>query len=188
MRPRWSRFTPSLRSATVLAARDRRPRTASEAVLLPCEIGSRTCAPQNRGYSSNHGKSRLAWEYVVGPGGVPPHWIFNSTYCVQPANKCTPDALDNFRNCPTDHLISQWSKRVTSTDDARAFMGSPVITRLSAKRLMPTPFNVARDDNERLSPPRLIVFESSCPAFRSTVRGELLRAQYLATMQPPPQC
>src|SRR5262249_34631360 len=33
MRPRWSRFTPSFRSATVLAARDRRPRTASEAVL-----------------------------------------------------------------------------------------------------------------------------------------------------------
>src|SRR5262249_35172351 len=36
--------------------------TASEVVLLPC----RDCKPpQNRGYSSNHGKSRLAWDCVV---------------------------------------------------------------------------------------------------------------------------
>src|SRR5215475_8416504 len=26
---------------------------------------SRLCAPQNRGYSSNYGKSRLAWDCVV---------------------------------------------------------------------------------------------------------------------------
>jgi len=56
-----------------LDARDRRPQTASEAVLLPC----RDCKPALRprktaGYSSNHGKSRLAWECVVGPGGLEP--------------------------------------------------------------------------------------------------------------------
>ncbi len=65
---------PSPRSGKRFSdARDRRPRTASEAVLLPC----RDCKPALRprktaGYSSNHGKSRLAWECVVGPGGLEP--------------------------------------------------------------------------------------------------------------------
>jgi len=34
------------------------------AATIPFPIGA--------GYSSNHGKSRLAWEYVVGPGGLEP--------------------------------------------------------------------------------------------------------------------
>src|SRR5262249_44676797 len=34
--------------------------------FFPAETASRLCAPQNRGYSSNHGKSRLAWDCVVG--------------------------------------------------------------------------------------------------------------------------
>src|SRR6266699_1821582 len=56
-----------------LDARDRRSQTASEAVLLPC----RDCKPALRprktaGYSSNHEKSRLAWECVVGLGGLEP--------------------------------------------------------------------------------------------------------------------
>src|SRR5215471_21696737 len=33
--------------------------------FFPAETASRLCAPQNRGYSSNHGKSRLAWDCVV---------------------------------------------------------------------------------------------------------------------------
>src|SRR5262245_28531285 len=40
--------------------------------FFPAEIASRLCAPQNRGYSSNHGKSRLAWDCVVGLGGLEP--------------------------------------------------------------------------------------------------------------------
>src|SRR5262249_34860026 len=33
--------------------------------FFPAETASRLCAPQNRGYSSNHGKSRLAWDCMV---------------------------------------------------------------------------------------------------------------------------
>src|SRR5262245_13815536 len=33
--------------------------------FFPAETASRLCAPHNRGYSSNHGKSRLAWDCVV---------------------------------------------------------------------------------------------------------------------------
>jgi hypothetical protein len=69
-----------------LDARDRRPGTASEAALLPSREVSRpdvpakpagysstlACAPQNRGYSSNHGKSRLVLDCVVGLAGLEP--------------------------------------------------------------------------------------------------------------------
>jgi hypothetical protein len=56
-----------------LDARDRRPRTASEAG--PSSLQRLQAGPAPRktaGYSSNHGKSRLAWECVVGPGGLEP--------------------------------------------------------------------------------------------------------------------
>src|SRR5262245_63701130 len=52
--------------------------------FFPAETASRLCAPQNRGYSSNHGKSRLAWDRVVGPGGLEPPTSRLWTACRDP--------------------------------------------------------------------------------------------------------
>src|SRR6266480_2006806 len=88
-----------------LDARDRRPRTASEAVLLPC----RDCKPALRprktaGYSSNHGKSRLAWECVVGLGGLEPATRPLSAACCHPQQQQVPDPARQTRH-------QRWSQK-----------------------------------------------------------------------------